>query len=282
MRLQLLLVGLATSSLVLTGVRSPSDAEPRHHMLRDSGDLWSPADPGSNVIPCGDYGAMAERMDVPLGEPFTVVGSLPATAGGGELSVHGIFDSKPNFNLAGVLYPSQRFNSQDIGENPTNFSLEVTLPHDSAPGPVSLQVSFVGRTGRHPYFQCLDLNGTPAKTSLLDAMGWWLVGLGAAALLLFVCCVAFWSRKCCCRPQEKTLPIIPASVSKSLGPSGTKPTPVHMLPEVSFKDSRDADSDRDDGPSYVRSDVEIERMSGEFEDEPYHEPEEEDHEQSSR
>jgi len=201
MRLLPFLIKLVTSTLVLTGIRSPPAGELRKTMLRDSGDLWNPAEPGSNIIPCGEWGPLAQRLQVPLGGSFVLEGSIPVAKGGGVLTVDGIFDPNPNFNLAGRLYPSTRFNVTDIADQPTNFSEVLTLPATAQPGPFTLQIKYVSLDAKYAYFQCADLEGfDPNATSKWTAISWW---IAAIVILAVGVIIAGCSYCVCCKRCEK-------------------------------------------------------------------------------
>jgi len=205
--LPLVLVRLATSSLVLTGIR-PMNGPLRSDMLRDMGDLWTPATAGSNILPCGEWGPQATRLEIPMGGSFTLEGTVPDPEGGGVLTVDAIFDPEPNFNLAGRLYKSTRFAVQDVTDQPMNFSVTIKMPPEAQPGPLSLQIKYVALVAKYAFYQCADLVGVDPNPKPWDAIKWWILGiiLLAVSVTIAACVYCFCCRKCCSkRPQDEPL-----------------------------------------------------------------------------
>jgi len=232
MWLRFLILRLAASSLVLEGIRYPVNGQLRRSMLRELGDLWNPSEPGSNIIPCGEWGVLGTRLDIALGDTFAIQGVIPIAEGGGVLTADVIFDAEPNFNMAGRLYKSTRFAVQDVPDNSTNFTLELVLPRASLPGPFSVQVKFVALVARFAFFQCADFNGyDPDATTSWSAFGWWIGILVALAVGVIVatCAYCICCKKCC--SKVKAEPIDGTNAPES--PLGY---PDHT--EVSLKDPR--------------------------------------------
>jgi hypothetical protein len=180
-------------------------------MLRDVGDLWNPSVSGSNIIPCGEWGPQATRLEILLGDTFVIQGTVPSAKGGGVVTVDAIFDPHPNFNLAGRLYKSTRFYVEDIldSDKETSFNLTVVLPRSSPPGPFSVQVKFVALEAKYAFFQCADLNGIdPDASQSWNAFSWWIGGLIALAVGVVVAILAYCiCCKKCCSKRAKAEPI---------------------------------------------------------------------------
>jgi len=233
MWLRFLILRLVASSLVLDGIRYPVNGQLQKGMLRDLGDLWRPSEPGSNIIPCGEWGPQGTRLNVLLGDTFLIQGSIPLPEGGGVLTVDAIFDPQPNFNMAGRLYKSTRFAVEDIPDQPTNFSLSVVLPSTAQPGPLSVQVKYDALVAKYAFFQCADLTGVdPNAPAPWSALGWWIGGLVVLAIgvIVTICAYCICCKRCCSK-SVKAEPIDGTAAGAPMG------YPDHT--EVSLKDPRD-------------------------------------------
>jgi len=149
------------STMYLRGVEYPIGGAFTSEPLRGirKGDIWAPAQKGSNILPCGSFGTnsfLGTRMTIERGRPFLINGTVPLSAGGGVLTFEVVFDkAKPNFNLD---------ISEELGElhvpdtsHKYDWSAELTLPTDALAGPFTVQVKYNALEADHPYYQCVDL-----------------------------------------------------------------------------------------------------------------------------
>lgn len=114
-----------------------------------NGDVWGPAIPGTNILPCGSLGNKEtyDRMDVEKGIPFNVMGRVWSTMDGeGSLTLSIKYGSRPDFRQSSGMLLLQY--SPEIIQTPFDWVLTTEIPEPAFSDNATIQVEYV--TGYKP------------------------------------------------------------------------------------------------------------------------------------
>lgn len=157
--------------------RVPLRGPPGRH-----GDVWGPAIPGTNILPCGSLGNKDtyDRMEVEKGVPFNVMGRIWSTLDGeGTITLSIKYGSHPDFRAtSGMLLLEY---SPELAQTPLDWVVTTEIPGPAFSDNATIQVEYV--TGIRPenwtepfltsgeiiirpwssVYQCIDLTVKGAK-----------------------------------------------------------------------------------------------------------------------
>lgn len=164
MRLALLLsvlhrIHAAVYPMTLTSLQYPSpstgavDANITNVPLRGPfgrrGDVWGPAIPGTNILPCGSLGnkEIYDRMEVQKGIPFNVMGRIWSTRDGtGTLTFSIKYGSSPDFRASSGMFLLEF--SPDLPRTPLEWVITTQIPEPAFSDNATIQVEYL--TGYRP------------------------------------------------------------------------------------------------------------------------------------
>lgn len=113
------------------------------------GDVWGPAIPGTNILPCGSLGNQDtyDRMEIEKGIPFNVMGRVWSTRNGeGTITLSIKYGSAPDFRqTSGMLL--LRY-APDMRQTPFDWVLTTEIPEPAFTDNATIQVEYL--TGSRP------------------------------------------------------------------------------------------------------------------------------------
>lgn len=113
------------------------------------GDVWGPAVPGSNILPCGSVGNKDtyDRIEVEKGTPFNVMGRIWSTMDGeGTLTLSIKYGSKPDFRQSpGMLLLEY---TPELTQTPLDWVVTAEIPEPAFSDNATIQVEYL--TGSRP------------------------------------------------------------------------------------------------------------------------------------
>jgi len=113
------------------------------------GDVWGPAIPGTNILPCGSLGNKDtyDRMEVEKAIPFNVMGRIWTTMDGeGSLTFSIKYGSSPDFRASDGMLLLQY--SPELAQTPLDWVVTTVIPDPAFSDNATIQVEYL--TGYRP------------------------------------------------------------------------------------------------------------------------------------
>lgn len=132
--------GAADADITAVPLRGP----PGRH-----GDVWGPAIPGTNILPCGSLGNKEtyDRMDIEKGIPFNVMGRIWSTMDGqGTLKFSVKYGSHPDFRASPGMQLLEF--TPELSQTPLDWVITTRLPEPAFSDNATIQVEYL--TGERP------------------------------------------------------------------------------------------------------------------------------------
>lgn len=113
------------------------------------GDVWGPAIPGTNILPCGSLGNKEtyDRMDIEKGIPFNVMGRIWSTMNDqGSLRFSVKYGSRPDFRASPGMDLLEFV--PELSQTPLDWVITTRLPEPAFSDNATIQVEYL--TGERP------------------------------------------------------------------------------------------------------------------------------------